>query len=84
MANKNQRAVETINTEFDSQIWEKLNLKTKPPGSLGKLEHLAFQIARVQGSLTPSLNAPMVLIFAGDHGIAQSGLVTKRLRYRCA
>ena len=75
MTNKSQWAVKAVNTAFDSQIWEKLNLKTKPPGSLGKIEQLAFQIARVQGSLAPSLNEPVVLIFAGDHGIAKSGLV---------
>ncbi|MEM9720322.1 MAG: nicotinate-nucleotide--dimethylbenzimidazole phosphoribosyltransferase [Bacteroidota bacterium] len=68
-------SVEPVNTSLDHRIWEKLNLKTKPPGSLGKLEHLAYQIARVQGTLTPKLNRPVVLVFAGDHGIAQSGLV---------
>lgn len=59
----------------DEQIWNKLNLKTKPPGSLGRLEHLAFQMARVQETLSPKLNQPVVLVFAGDHGIAKSGLV---------
>nr|WP_297915090.1 nicotinate-nucleotide--dimethylbenzimidazole phosphoribosyltransferase [uncultured Allomuricauda sp.] len=75
MTNKFQKPVETINTDLDSKIWDKLNLKTKPPGSLGKLEHLAYQIARVQETLSPSLQKPIVMVFAGDHGIAKSGLV---------
>ena len=75
MMERFQRPINAINTALDSQIWDKLNHKTKPPGSLGRLEHLAFQIARIQGTLTPSLNKPVVLVFAADHGIAQSGLV---------
>ncbi|MEM9144150.1 MAG: nicotinate-nucleotide--dimethylbenzimidazole phosphoribosyltransferase [Bacteroidota bacterium] len=64
-----------VRTELDSRIWDKLNGKTKPPGALGKLEQLAYQIARVQGTLEPALREPVVLVFAGDHGIAPSGLV---------
>lgn len=75
MKEKFQWSITPVNTVLDLQIWDKLNLKTKPPGSLGKLEQLAFQIARVQDTLTPSLNEPVVLVFVGDHGIAQSGLV---------
>lgn len=75
MNDKFPRSVVHIDTALDSEIWDKLNLKTKPPGSLGKLEHIAFQVARVQGTLTPSLHHPVVLVFAGDHGIAKSGLV---------
>ncbi|MEM6643721.1 MAG: nicotinate-nucleotide--dimethylbenzimidazole phosphoribosyltransferase [Bacteroidota bacterium] len=75
MINKFKAHIEIPDTALDKQIWDKINLKTKPPGSLGKLEQLAFQIARIQQTLTPSLNRPVVLVFAGDHGIATSGLV---------
>ncbi|MEN1785181.1 MAG: nicotinate-nucleotide--dimethylbenzimidazole phosphoribosyltransferase [Bacteroidota bacterium] len=75
MLKRKEWLIDPISTGLDTQIWDKLNLKTKPPGSLGKLEELAFQVARIQGSLTPSLNAAVVLVFAADHGIAKSGLV---------
>ncbi|MEM9830308.1 MAG: nicotinate-nucleotide--dimethylbenzimidazole phosphoribosyltransferase [Bacteroidota bacterium] len=75
MTNQLHWLIESVSTTLDTQIWDKLNRKTKPPGSLGKLEHLAFQLARIQGTLTPTLQDPVVLVFAGDHGIAQSGLV---------
>ncbi|MGD1889386.1 MAG: nicotinate-nucleotide--dimethylbenzimidazole phosphoribosyltransferase [Cyclobacteriaceae bacterium] len=75
MTNQLHWPIEPVSTTLDHRIWDKLNRKTKPPGSLGKLEHLAFQLARIQGTLTPTLRDPVVLVFAGDHGIAQSGLV---------
>ncbi len=52
----------------------KINAKTKPIGSLGLLEKLAFQVATLQQNLNPELLDPHIIVFAGDHGIANEGV----------
>ena len=51
--------------------WE---TRAKPPGSLGRLEGIAVQLAGITGQCPPSApNRPAVAVFAADHGVVASG-----------
>jgi nicotinate-nucleotide--dimethylbenzimidazole phosphoribosyltransferase len=47
---------------------------SKPQGSLGRLEEIAEFLARWQGRERPVLEHPLVLIFAGNHGVVAQGV----------
>ncbi len=47
---------------------------TKPPGSLGRLESLACQLAGLQGQEKPTCNKVTIALFAGDHGVVDEGV----------
>ena len=55
-------------------IKQTIDNKTKPLRSLGQLETLAEQICLVQETTQPSLSHPSVIVFAADHGLADSGV----------
>jgi nicotinate-nucleotide--dimethylbenzimidazole phosphoribosyltransferase len=47
---------------------------TKPPGSLGRLETLAERIAGITGHDRPHLDGRLIVVAAGDHGVARQGV----------
>lgn len=59
---------------FEEQLQRALDSKTKPKGSLGRVEDIAAQIARIQNTLNPRVDRCSLTIFAGDHGMAKAGV----------
>lgn len=47
--------------------------KTKPRGSLGRLEELGCRIAEIRGFVPGSLRS-VIVVAAGDHGVAREGV----------
>ncbi|NLE36142.1 MAG: nicotinate-nucleotide--dimethylbenzimidazole phosphoribosyltransferase [Bacteroidales bacterium] len=60
--------------DLRKELTKRINTRTKPPGSLGKLEKTALRAGLVQGTLTPELRNPTIIVFAADHGIAEAGV----------
>ncbi|WP_231870759.1 nicotinate-nucleotide--dimethylbenzimidazole phosphoribosyltransferase [Marinomonas aquimarina] len=63
-----------MSSELDDDIQHKIDFKTKPPGSLGGLESIAYQVARIQRTLTPTIERAQMLVFAADHGAVDKGI----------
>ncbi|MEX2025225.1 MAG: nicotinate-nucleotide--dimethylbenzimidazole phosphoribosyltransferase [Thermoleophilaceae bacterium] len=51
-----------------------LDLKTKPRGSLGRLEDLACRGAAIRGAVPTAPLDPVVVVCAADHGVAAEGV----------
>ncbi|MCK1636795.1 nicotinate-nucleotide--dimethylbenzimidazole phosphoribosyltransferase [Bradyrhizobium sp. 157] len=47
---------------------------TKPDGALGRLEHLAIELAGLQQTEQPRAQRVPIIVFAGDHGIVAQGV----------
>ena len=55
-------------------LQHKLDQKTKPQGSLGRLELLALKIGQILGGASMQLASPQMVVFAGDHGLTAQGV----------
>ena len=67
--------VEAPNAEVEQQARDRQLTLTKPAGSLGRLEDLGVWISACQGQCPPhSIDNPRIVVFAGDHGVAQHGV----------
>ena len=65
---------EPLDRSMTAELQHVIDTKTKPPGSLGRLEGLALQMGLIQRSPRPTVQRPAVIVFAGDHGIAAEGV----------
>ena len=59
---------------LQTQLQHALDNKTKPQGSLGRLESIALQMGLIQQSTRPSAQPAELLLFAADHGVYAEGV----------
>src|SRR5580658_4201433 len=65
----------TTQQSLGQALRRRIDNKTKPLGALGQLEEIALRIGLLQGTTHPVVNRPHIVVFAGDHGVAATGLV---------
>jgi nicotinate-nucleotide--dimethylbenzimidazole phosphoribosyltransferase len=66
--------IQPVDTAILSQAQTKLDNKTKPLGSLGRLEEFARRVAAISGTLEPDTAKKVIFTFAGDHGVTEEGV----------
>ena len=64
----------TADAALSQALLDAIDNKTKPLGSLGRLETLAAQLGLIQRATTVRITDPAILVFAGDHGIVAEGV----------
>jgi nicotinate-nucleotide--dimethylbenzimidazole phosphoribosyltransferase len=66
--------IKPVSTELLQQAQNRLDNKTKPQGSLGRLEEFARRIVAISGKDNPDVSKKVIFTFAGDHGVTEEGV----------
>jgi nicotinate-nucleotide--dimethylbenzimidazole phosphoribosyltransferase len=66
--------VKGIDHAAAAEAARRMDRKTKPTGSLGRLEELAIALAGMTGSPEPRFKRKVVLVAAADHGVCSQGV----------
>lgn len=70
----------TSNPLLERALRDKLARRNETGGGLGELEPLAVRLGLMQNTLKPRFDAPQLLVFAADHGLAVDGIVAPNRR----
>ena len=63
-----------LDRALEPALQRALDGKAKPQGALGRIEELALRLGLIQRRLKPAVQRPVLLIFAGGHGLTRSGV----------
>lgn len=67
-------AIEPLDPVAMATASARLDQLTKPPGSLGRLEAVAIQLAGIRGIATPVVDRRAIVVAAADHGVTRQGV----------
>ena len=68
------KRIKPVSADLLRQAQARLDNKTKPLGSLGRLEEFARRMAAISGNPEPDIAKKVIFIFAGDHGVTEEGV----------
>ncbi len=74
LLNDTMARIQPIDEKLLDEAQARLDNKTKPLGSLGRLEEFARRFVAISGTVTPSAQKKVIFIFAGDHGVVEEGV----------
>jgi len=60
--------------ELSKKLQSAINNKTKPIGSLGRIEQLALQVGLIQNTEHPRVDKASAFVFGADHGVCDEGV----------
>jgi nicotinate-nucleotide--dimethylbenzimidazole phosphoribosyltransferase len=63
--------IATSDVDAARETQRRLDRKTKPLGSLGRLEEVACRLAAIRGEVPDHVLEPAIVVAAGDHGVAR-------------
>jgi nicotinate-nucleotide--dimethylbenzimidazole phosphoribosyltransferase len=66
--------IKPVDSSLLQAAQEKLDNKTKPLGSLGRIEEFGRRVAAISGNMKPELAKKVIFTFAGDHGVVEEGV----------
>ena len=68
------QTIQSLNEEAIKEAVNHSNQLTIPPGSLGKLQQLAEQLAGIEGKFPLAVRKKAIIVMAGDHGVCEEGI----------
>ncbi len=68
------QSIAPLDTAAEQQALMRQRELTKPPGSLGRLEALAVQLAGISGNAQLTTTRKAVVVMAADHGVTVEGV----------
>ena len=67
-------AIPPLDQDTMNQARTRQQQLTKPPGSMGRLEEIAIQMAGITHQVLPTIQRKAVIIMAADHGVTAEGV----------
>jgi nicotinate-nucleotide--dimethylbenzimidazole phosphoribosyltransferase len=67
-------AIKPLDGEAMESARKRMDILTKPQGSLGRMEDLAVQLAGISGDFFPCRSSKRVVVMAADHGVTEEGI----------
>ncbi len=74
LLDKTLAQISPLDTDLLEKAQARLDNKTKPLGSLGRLEEFACRFAAITGTLESKTGKKVIFTFAADHGVVAEGI----------